>query len=71
MQKNQFRKQLLSIMKLYLVQKKIEISKENWKGWVLEYLVKWLTYPNKKSSYEPEHHILDRRPIDKYLQSQK
>ena len=37
----------------------------------VEYLVKWLTYSKNQSTWEPEHHILDRRLIDKYLQSQK
>ena len=37
----------------------------------VEYLVKWLNYPKNQSTWEPEHHILDRRLIDNYLQSQK
>ena len=37
----------------------------------VEYLVKWLTFPKNQSTWEPEHHILHRRLIDNYLQSQK
>ena len=67
MQKNQLWKQLLSTMKLCLVQKKIlKHRKRNGK---VEYLVKWLSFPKNKSTLEPEHHIFDRRLIDNYLQS--
>ena len=37
----------------------------------VEYLVKWLFFLKSQSTWEPEHHILDRRLIDNYLQSQK
>ena len=37
----------------------------------VEYLVKWLTFPKNQLTWELEHHILDRRLIDNYLQSQK
>ena len=33
----------------------------------VEYLVKWLNYPKNQSTWELEHHILDRRLIDNYL----
>ena len=46
----------------------LEHRKRNGK---VEDMVKWLTYPKTQSTWEPEHHILDRRPIGNYLQSQK
>ena len=46
----------------------LEHRKRNGK---VEDMVKWLTYPKTQSTWEPEHHILDRRPIVNYLQSQK
>ena len=46
----------------------LEHRKRNGK---VEDLVKRLTYPKNQSTREPEHHILDRRPIGNYLQSQK
>ena len=68
MQKNQLRKQLLSTMKLFSAEKILKHRKRNGK---VEYLVKWLFFPKDQSTWEPEHHILDRRLIDNYLQSQK
>ena len=56
-------------MKLCLVQKKI-LKHRNRNGKV-ECLVKWLNYPTNQSTWEPEHHILDRRLINDYLQLQK
>ena len=46
----------------------LEHRKRNGK---VEDSVKRLTYPKNQSTWEPEHHILDRRLIDNYLQLQK
>ena len=48
-----------------------KILKHRKRNGKVEYLVKWLFFPKSQSTWEPEHHILDRRLIDNYLQSQK
>ena len=48
-----------------------KILKHRKRNGKVEYLVKWLSFPRSQSTWEPEHHILDRRLIDNYLQSQK
>ena len=48
-----------------------KILKHRKRNGKVEYLVKWLSFPKSQSTWEPEHHILDRRLIDNYLQSQK
>ena len=48
-----------------------KILKHRKRNGKVEYLVKWLFFPRSQSTWEPEHHILDRRLIDNYLQSQK
>ena len=53
---------------VFSAQKILTHRKRNGK---VEHLVKWLTFPKNQSTWQPEHHILDRRLIDNYLQSQK
>ena len=48
-----------------------KILKHRKRNGKVEYLVKWLSFPKSQSTWEPERHILDRRLIDNYLQSQK
>ena len=48
-----------------------KILKHRKRNGKVEYLVKWLSFPKSQSTWEPEHHILDRRLIDNYFQSQK
>ena len=48
-----------------------KILKHRKRNGKVEYLVKWLFFPKSQSTWEPEHHILDRHLIDHYLQSQK
>ena len=48
-----------------------KILKHRKRNGKVEYLVKWLSFPKNQSTWEPEHHILDRRLVDNYLQSQK
>ena len=41
-----------------------KILKHRKRNGKVEYLVKWLFFPKDQSTWEPEHHILDRRLID-------
>ena len=53
---------------VFSAEKNLKHRKRNGK---VEYLVRWLSFPKNQSTWEPEHHILDRRLVDNYLQSQK
>ena len=43
---------------VFSAEKILQHRKRNGK---VEYLVKWLNYPKNQSTWEREHHILDRR----------
>ena len=53
---------------VFSAEKILEHRKRNGK---VEDFVKWLLYPKNLSTWEAEHHILDRRLTGNYLQSQK